>query len=207
VVRLEDQREAALLEALDEPALPQRLRAVELLRVDPRGEPVELLLGAGRRQRAVTDVVLEVEVVVVDPQRPSGLERRVREPLPIARHEVQTRADVLQHGGERRRGTLEDRDRADVHVRARVLLMEERGVHGGESIEVLLRHGASPGCLRWSKSKRIRLGRACNPARASGRVRAKLPPMSVRVLVVALVVQLLLAGSFVVWAATGFPLP
>lgn len=31
--------------------------------------------------------------------------------------------------------------------------------------------------------------------------------MSVRVLVVALVVQILLAGAFIVWAATGFPLP
>jgi hypothetical protein len=31
--------------------------------------------------------------------------------------------------------------------------------------------------------------------------------MSVRVLVVALVVQLLLAGAFAAWAASGFPLP
>jgi len=31
--------------------------------------------------------------------------------------------------------------------------------------------------------------------------------MSVRLLVVALVVQLLLAGAFIVWAASGFPLP
>lgn len=31
--------------------------------------------------------------------------------------------------------------------------------------------------------------------------------MSVRVLVVTLVVQLLLAGAFIVWAASGFPLP
>jgi hypothetical protein len=32
-------------------------------------------------------------------------------------------------------------------------------------------------------------------------------PMSVRVLVVALVVQILLAGAFIAWAASGFPLP
>jgi len=31
--------------------------------------------------------------------------------------------------------------------------------------------------------------------------------MSVRVLVVALVVQVVLAGAFIVWAASGFPLP
>jgi hypothetical protein len=34
-----------------------------------------------------------------------------------------------------------------------------------------------------------------------------LAAMSVRVLVVALVVQVLLAGAFAVWAAVGFPLP
>jgi hypothetical protein len=34
-----------------------------------------------------------------------------------------------------------------------------------------------------------------------------LAAMSVRVLVVALVVQVLLASAFAVWAATGFPLP
>jgi hypothetical protein len=31
--------------------------------------------------------------------------------------------------------------------------------------------------------------------------------MSVRVLVVALVLQLVLAGAFTIWAASGFPLP
>lgn len=34
-----------------------------------------------------------------------------------------------------------------------------------------------------------------------------LAAMPVRVLVVALVVQLLLAAAFVAWAASGFPLP
>ena len=37
--------------------------------------------------------------------------------------------------------------------------------------------------------------------------RAKLAGMSVRVLVVALIVQLVLAGGFAIWAASGFPLP
>jgi len=39
------------------------------------------------------------------------------------------------------------------------------------------------------------------------RLPAMLAAMSVRVLVVALVMQLLLAGAFIVWAASGFPLP
>lgn len=37
--------------------------------------------------------------------------------------------------------------------------------------------------------------------------RAILAAVSVRVLVVALVLQLVLAGAFAVWAASGFPLP
>jgi len=34
-----------------------------------------------------------------------------------------------------------------------------------------------------------------------------LAAVSVRVLVFALVLQILLAGAFIVWAASGFPLP
>ena len=37
--------------------------------------------------------------------------------------------------------------------------------------------------------------------------RGMLATMSVRVLVIALVLQILLAGAFAVWAASGFPLP
>ena len=48
VVGLEDQREAIALEPLDQPALPQRLGAVELLGVDPRRRAE----GAAPRSRA-----------------------------------------------------------------------------------------------------------------------------------------------------------
>ena len=61
MVGLGDQREAVALEALDQPHLPQRLRAVEALGEDPRGQAQELVLGAGLGQRGVADVVLEVE--------------------------------------------------------------------------------------------------------------------------------------------------
>jgi len=87
--------------------------------------------------------------------------------------------------------------------------MEEGRVHGGQSIEVLLRHGA---CLPvrvealnasvsgWA----LRATHVCAPHE---RRPAMLAAMSVRVLVVALVVQVLLVGAFIVWAASGFPLP
>jgi hypothetical protein len=46
-----------------------------------------------------------------------------------------------------------------------------------------------------------------NPAAGGSARSCEASAMSVRVLVVALVVQLLLAGAFVVWAASGFPMP
>ena len=49
------------------------------------GQQEQLLLGARRRQRGVADVVLEVEVGVVDPQRPARLERRRGQLLAVAR--------------------------------------------------------------------------------------------------------------------------
>ena len=67
VVGLGDQREAVVLEALDQPHLPQRLGAVELLGEDARGQVLQLLLAARRGQRGVAHVVLEVEARVVDP--------------------------------------------------------------------------------------------------------------------------------------------
>ena len=66
-----DDREAIALDAVDEPHLPDRLRAVEPLREDPRREVPELLLRARRRQGGVADVVVEVELGVVDPYRPA----------------------------------------------------------------------------------------------------------------------------------------
>ena len=62
VMALGQQREAAVGEPLDEPQLPQRLGAVELLGEHARGEVRELLVAAGRGQRGVAHVVLEVEV-------------------------------------------------------------------------------------------------------------------------------------------------
>ena len=130
VVGLRDQREAPALEALHEPRLPQRLGAIEPLRVDPRGQRAQLFLGARGRQRRVADVVLEVERAVVDPDRPARLKRRERQLVAVARHEVQPRPDVVQEVVVRRRRTFEDQHRPDVHVAVRPLLRQERGVNG-----------------------------------------------------------------------------
>ena len=95
VVGLADDREAVALQALDQPELPERLRAVELLREDPRRQHPQLLLGAGLGQRGVADVVGEVEVRIVDPDGRALAEGDEAELLAEARHEVQARLDVV----------------------------------------------------------------------------------------------------------------
>ncbi len=86
VVGLGQQGEAVALQALHQPQLPERLGAVELLREDARGEALQLLLAARLGQRRVADVVGQVEVDVVGPERPPGLQRRHDQPLAEARH-------------------------------------------------------------------------------------------------------------------------
>ena len=60
--------------------------------------------------------------------------------MAVARHEVQTPADLFQELIHARRRAFDERQSADVHVRAFVLLVEERGVDWGEAIEVALSH-------------------------------------------------------------------
>ena len=128
VVGLREQGEAAVVQALDEPQLPQRLRAIQALGEHAPGERQQRRFVTGLGQGGVADVVGEVERRVVDPQRPAGLERRDRELLAVAGDEVQARLDVGEELVEPGRLALEDREPADVHVRVRLLLREEARV-------------------------------------------------------------------------------
>ena len=149
VMDLRDQREAVLLDALDDPDLPERSRAVEMLLHHARREPLQLLLGAGTRQARVPHVVFELEVLVVDPHR-VVLERDPREALAIARDLVQRRADhradlvgVDAAVGSLQRSRLEDHRRGDVHVGVRLLEHEERVVERGEAVVGVAGHGSA----------------------------------------------------------------
>ena len=66
---LGDDGELASLQAFDDPEFPQWLAAVELLGDDPARQCLELVIVAGPRQAGVADVEIEVERVVVDPDR------------------------------------------------------------------------------------------------------------------------------------------
>ena len=89
-------------------------------------------------------VVFEVEVGIVDPQRSAAASGRECELLAVAGQQMQTPAHVVEHVGERRRWPLEQQHAADVHVRARALLVQEAGVRRCQPIQVLLRHRANP---------------------------------------------------------------
>jgi hypothetical protein len=138
VMGLADEGEAALLQALDHPDLPQRLRAIELLGEDAPGEAQELILGAGLRQRRVTHVVLDREARVVDPERAAGAGGRDRQLLAIAGHEVQPRAQGIEELRVQRRWALEERHTSDVHVRRRPLLVQEGRVDSRQPVEMRL---------------------------------------------------------------------
>jgi hypothetical protein len=86
-------------------------------------------------------VAVEPEVLVIDPQRPAAIERPGRNSLAVARHEVQPSLDEGDELVERRRGPLADRERADVHLRVRAVLVQEQGVEGAETVGVAPRHG------------------------------------------------------------------
>jgi hypothetical protein len=125
VVALADDRESVVIEPLDQPQLPQRLAAVQLLGEDSRRQVAQLLLGARRRQRGLTHVVLEVEVRVVNPNRPALAEGNEAELLAEAWHQVQPRGDVVAELTDARCRPLEDAGRGDVHMGAGALHVQK----------------------------------------------------------------------------------
>src|SRR3954453_19898977 len=136
VVGLGDDREAAALDAVHQPHLPQRLGAVEPLGEDAAREVAQLLEAGGLGERGVADVVARIEVRVVDPHRPRLREGWEGELLPVARDEVEARGELGDKSLVPGRLALEEHAGADVHVGARVLEREERGVEPGQPVGV-----------------------------------------------------------------------
>ena len=93
---LGEDREAAAIEALHEPHLPQRPVAAQVMGKDAAGEHLQFVLAARLRQRGVAQVVAQVKALVVDPARAGLGERNLRDTLPVARHQPKARLDVGQ---------------------------------------------------------------------------------------------------------------
>jgi hypothetical protein len=133
-VSLAHDREAPAAQALDQPHLPEGLGAIELLGEDPRGDLAELLFAPGWGKGGVADVVTEVQVRIVDPDRPALAQGDEAHLLPEPRNQWQAGLDVIAKLDVGRGRALEQCGRGDVHVGAVLLQVEERGVQSCESI-------------------------------------------------------------------------
>ena len=136
VMGLGEHREAVLGQPLDQPQLPQRPGAVEGLREDASGQPLELLLAAGARQRGVAHVEADVEVGVVDPHRAALVERHEGQPLAVARDEVQAGRRSAPPTRRSRCVAVEHHAAGHVHVGRVALQVQERAVQAGQAVRV-----------------------------------------------------------------------
>src|ERR1022692_140367 len=136
MVQLPEQRPAALGEPLYQPVLPQREIAVKPLAHHPRHQIAELLVTPRGRQGGPPDVIAEVKVRVLNPDRPPEAKRHGAELLPVAGHERQTSRNRGENLLEGRGRALEYRDRCDRHrgVLILVLSVDEYGVQWVQSV-------------------------------------------------------------------------
>ena len=134
VVGLREDREAAAIETLHEPHLPQRPVAAQVVREDSAGEHLQLVLAARLRERGVAHVVAQVEALVVDPARAGLGERNLRDALPVTRHQAEARLDVGQQPLVWGWLPGEDQRPRHVHVRGRVFQLQERCIERTEPV-------------------------------------------------------------------------
>ena len=131
MVGLAQDGEAIAVEAVNQPHLPQRSPGGQGLRKHAAAQDAQRLLVRGRGKRGRPHVKANVEPVVVDPYRAALIQRDQRQPLAVARHEVEPGLDVLDEvfvGGRR---ALEDEHRGDVQRGRLVLEVQEGSVEWG----------------------------------------------------------------------------
>ena len=114
-------------DAAQHDSLPERTIAVEHAAVGLGGHTTEHLLVAVGGQPDFVDVILDVEVRVVDPQRVGDEERWEHDALAVPGQQVHAGADLLDHvlSGEL---ALVDHAATDVHGLVGALHVEEGGV-------------------------------------------------------------------------------
>jgi hypothetical protein len=141
VVRLGVVGDLAVLEAVDDVHLPQRAAAVEQRGVQPRDQRVELLHRPGAAQGRAAHVVVEIDIVVLDPHRIGQLEGHLRELAVEQAAQVHALADqrlhVLVVVALVAFRQLEQHEAADVHRRLRRFEMQEGRVHAAQMIHRL----------------------------------------------------------------------
>ena len=171
VVDLREQPDVlAALDPVDDVELPQRVRAVERPRDQPRDRLGDLPLVARRRHRAVADVEVEVEVRVLDPVRQVDAERHLGELPPERRQHVDALADepadVLElELAARPRRRVVDRQARDVPVRAARLHREELRV---QARQLAHRPTLSSGCDSLERTVPAERAQYTSRSRATG---------------------------------------
>jgi hypothetical protein len=155
VVHLQQDRETAarqeldIVQPLDHGRLPQRPRAVDGARVDPRRHDAELAPVTRLGQRHVVHVRLDVEVPVVHPVRIVQTERHLLHAAVQERHLAGTLGedvhDVAQaHAPAGRRLLGIEQQRAQVRRAARAFLGEIQPIQGAQLVHSLLLLLAAP---------------------------------------------------------------
>jgi len=151
---LVDDRDAASTQPLDYCHLPQRLVEVQRSREHARRVVAQrgVVTGAGKRRAA--QVIREVEIRIVDPDRIADVRRHPHELLAVARHDVEALLDGASQA-QRRASALyagrafEDVRRADVKRCLVPLGVQEPRVDTAERLEECLRDRP----LRWILSQ------------------------------------------------------
>ena len=136
VVHLGDQRDLPVLEPLDDPHLPQWPVAVELAADDVGREVAQFAHAAGCREGGAPQVVVDVELGVVHPDRVAEAHRDLDEAALENRGQRDPVADQLADPPERvpagHGGGVEDRCHGHVHVQGRRLHVEETRIEPGQ---------------------------------------------------------------------------
>ena len=188
VVQLGQHRHAAALEPLDQVQLPQRPRAVQRAREDPRDGLGQPAVVARRRHRALADVEVEVEGRVLDPVRQVDPERHLDQPPAERRQHVQPlghhAADVADLERAARRGRrVVDGEAADVPVRARGLHPQELRVEARQLAHTsvlpdrsTVRTCSTSRSSRWSRVRRSASRRPACASTTCRRSRARTGP-------------------------------
>jgi hypothetical protein len=146
VMSLHDDRKASFPvgaggQAFNEVHLPQRLVAIEPFCEQTARESGKLRVLAWAGERRVAEVVANIEVWIVYPNRSALLEGHERQSLAIARNTVQARLKEAEELVVAWRLSRENHHRSDVHVRAAALKVQKGGVEPREAIWI--RHRAS----------------------------------------------------------------
>ena len=137
VVVLHQQRNPVVGQPFDEPGLPQRVAAIELAAQHPAGEQGQLLHPARRGDGHVVEVAVDVEVLVVDPDRTVEPEGHLVELPGELRRQREPGGEDLPHLQEVEVGRVapvEDREPADVLVPVGLLHGEEQRVGAAEAL-------------------------------------------------------------------------